>query len=211
MEPIKATDRLFIVGPTGTGKTTLMAQFVRQLPAHWTTFGIDPKPARDMRTMFPRTLKRPEQISTFQGRGRIHQPTFARGAYDPFLEAIWQRQRCTLVIDDLRLVMLHGSTDHLESLLVAGRERQIGVWSSMQRPIDLLELITEAEWIVSFGLQMKKDRMRMGERGFDADEAYAKLVGDHDYFVHRRGWKEPMFPLSRIPPKKERMRKHVTR
>ena len=191
MEPIRATDRLFIVGPTGTGKTTLMAQFVSQLPAYWTAFGIDPKPARDMKKMFPRTLTRPEQVIPFRGKGRIHKPTFARGAYDDFLEEIWQRQLCTLVIDDLRLVMLHGSTDHLESLLVAGRERQIGVWSSMQRPIDLLELITEAEWIVSFGLQMRKDRERIAERGFDADAAFSQLKSDHDFLMHRRGWDKP--------------------
>ena len=189
---ISATNRVYIIGPTGSGKTTLLAKLVGYLPANWPVVGIDPKPARDMKKLFSRSLKSPEDIAIMKGRARVHRPTFERGAYDEYLRAVWARQNCTVVIDDLRLLMLHGTTNDLETLLVAGRERGIGVCSCMQRPIDLLELITEAEWIFAFRLQMRKDRDRIAERGFDADAAFSQLKSDHDFLIHRRGWDKPI-------------------
>ena len=184
---ISAIDRLVILGPTGCGKTRLMSQLVSRIPRGWPILGVDPKPAPAMRALFPVRIQKPEQVRDLIGPARVSLGTFARGAYDPFLRAAWERGGITVVIDDLRLLMLHGSTDTLETLLIAGRERFVGTWTNLQRPIELLELFSESEWLISFGLELKKDRERLSERGFDLESAYQGLAG-HDYFVHRRGW-----------------------
>jgi hypothetical protein len=138
----------------------------------------------------------PAQVAAFQGRARVALGSFARGIYDPYLKAAWNRGGLTVVIDDLRLLLMHGSTDIVEQITIAGRERFIGCWSNMQRPVRYLEIITESEWLFAFALQMEKDRNRCSERGVDFSGI--NLLPKYHYVVHRRGWRQ----LKRMDPVK---------
>jgi DNA helicase HerA-like ATPase len=183
---IRVDERVVIVGPSGSGKSTLAGSMIRQVRPDWPVLIIDPKPAPTIGRLAKRTLQRPAEVAEFTGIARVYRPTFARGAYDDFLDAAWKRRNMLIVIDETRLLLMHGKTDAVVRVLVAGRERGIGCWSLMQRPVILLEAITEAEWAVIFGLQMEQDRARMSERGVSFEGA--TRLPPHGYMVHRTGW-----------------------
>jgi DNA helicase HerA-like ATPase len=183
---VRVDERVIIVGPSGCGKSTLAASMIRMVRADWPVLIIDPKPAPTIGRLATRTLKRPEQVLDFTGTARVYRPSFARGAYDEYLDAAWKRRNVLIVIDETRLLLMHGKTDAVVRVLVAGRERGIGCWSLMQRPVILLEAITEAEWAIVFGLQMEQDRARMSERGISFERA--SQLPPYSYLVHRTGW-----------------------
>jgi hypothetical protein len=82
------------------------------------------------------------------------------------------------------------TTDAVTRVLVAGRERGIGCWSLMQRPVQFLEAISEAEWVMAFRLQLARDRERLEERGVGF--AGLESLPPYHFMVHRQGWPSPI-------------------
>ena len=189
-QPIRTNDRVAIIGQTDSGKSTLAVALLQQIRPDWPVLIIDPKPSKVMMNAAHRTLRKPEEVLTFTGVARVHLATFDRGAYDPYLNMAWKRGRITIIIDELRLLIMHGVTDAIVRILVAGRERLIGCWSLMQRPVKFLEAISEAEWVMAFNLQLAKDRDRLEERGVSFENV--THLKPHEFVVHRKGWDEPI-------------------
>lgn len=185
MLKIDVTDRLAVYGASGEGKTTLVVKLAKKVPAHWPILIIDPKPAKAWINFADKTLKKPEDVLTFTGRARVHVDSFERGAYDEYLKAAWERRRILVIIDELQLLLMHGITDALRRLLVAGRELKIGCWSLATRPVKFLEAFTEATVAVAFHLNAEKDVKRLSERG--ADFSANATLKPHEYMYHRKG------------------------
>lgn len=193
-ERVSAIDRVVFVGPTRSGKSSLAVRLVKRIAPGWPVLIINPKPAAAW--FFAPALKDPAEVLTMSGPRQVHLGTTARGAYDPYLLAAWQRGGITVVLDDFRLLTMHGATQIIEMLLIAGGERFLGTWSIMQRPVRMLEALSEAEWAFVFSLALDTDRERMMERGIPPDMLAA--LKEHEFLSHRLGAKPIAHPALKM-------------
>lgn len=151
------TDRLAIIGPTGSGKTHAAiwhlgnANFTEQ---PWVV--IDPK--------------REELISRIEGAQYIDIGTIPdrAGIYvinplpkdkifvDRMLIDIWDRERIGVWIDE---GLMFGTGDGIDAVLTQGRSKRIPLIMLMQRPVWVSRFaVSEATFIQYFGLEDERDQ-----------------------------------------------------
>ena len=136
-----AHDRLFLVGPTGCGKTTL----ARSLAASWAgvpgwlVLWIDPKGERSLSEIPALPIG---EIRRASGQYRVT-VTPDVGAAEPVLEAVWRRVRDPLgnayvhvLIDELPMVATDQKPGQfLRWIYGQGRAREIGCTALTQDPV----------------------------------------------------------------------------
>lgn len=176
---IGADERVFFVGRTGSGKTTLADRLIRSLG--YRTAVIDPKhrwefPGYKLVTGYEPDPRLVRQV--FRPRAGDEDGWFDTEAY---LQQIWSYDVPTVVyIDELTAVTTPRNTvPTLADFVRLGRQRKFGTWYASQRPKDVPSLFfTEADHWFMFDLRYEGDREKcvgfLGERvGERITEKYA--------------------------------------
>lgn len=176
---IKHDERVFFVGRTGSGKTTLADRLIRHLG--YRTVVIDPK----HRWEFPGY----RLVSDYDPDPRLVRQVFrprdgeleAWRDSEAFLNAVWRSTTPTIVyIDELTAVSTPRRTiPVLADFVRLGRQRKMGTWYASQRPKDVPSLFfSEADHWMMFDLRYEADREKcvgfLGEKvGERIQEPYA--------------------------------------
>lgn len=167
---IKRSDRVFIVGKTGSGKTTLATTLLARLP--WVVI-LDPKhqfsfdQGRKRRSDILITKSLAEADKHDEPYPIIYRPDVreARGGCEDFWGWIWDRENTIVYVDEVTSVSPTVNMPYgYQRAIQQGRGKNIGVWSATQRPARIpTNLLTEAEHVFAFELRALNDLKRMAE------------------------------------------------
>jgi len=188
---IKRSDRVFIVGTTGSGKTSLAKAMLYGLPS---VIVLDPK----------RTFTLPDdwehEIYTDFGQltnhdtpvTAIYRPTIEEmeKGCEKFFEFVFERRNTTVYIDEVMRVTNGPRIGRgYATVLQLGRERGVSCWSATQRPANIpLVVMTESEHYFVFRLRNIEDRKRMATfTDFQELEKIPKDEHGFYYFNDRSG------------------------
>jgi len=156
------TDRLAVMGHTGSGKTYFAAFVLSHMPFHRMPYVIIDYKYDDLLNSVPYvneigyndTPKHP-------GLYIIHPRPDEDDHVEKFLWKIWERGRTGVYIDESYMIPDSGA---YRSLLTQGRSKHIPMINLTQRPRDISRFVfTESDYYSVFHLQDKLDRKRVME------------------------------------------------
>lgn len=183
---IQSSNRVFICGKTGSGKTTLARELCKGLnrlvvldsKATLTDWGLDDWGDKRYRRKFAKRGGRLRALAP------IHEDPLEY--WIEVLSWIWEQGNITCYIDELfAVVPPRSNPPHiLNSLYTRGREFGIGMWASTQRPASVpLMTISESEFYLMFRLSLGDDRKRMAE--FMTDAVLEPIKDVHGFYFMR--------------------------
>lgn len=168
----KPTERMLIVGATGTGKTTLARKLIQSYIAEdeeASVIIIDPKCTYDTGDDDFKMVRAPSALM-WSGRHRLihYRPNEENqdvGSYDKVYKWAYRRKNILVYTDETYLTMRHTqSPDWQRACVTCGRELGIGMIFATQRPSGIdLRIYTESEHKVCFYLAHDDDRKRMAQ------------------------------------------------
>jgi hypothetical protein len=191
---IKANDRILLAGKTGSGKTYFAAHLLRPVTR---LVVVDPKA-----TLGSWPLQEPRGFdwSNFgrgkPGRYRILPPITddPEGWYEQLFEQLYGYGNLVLYIDEAYAVVPPGARPGkwLSAMYTRGRERGIGVWAATQRPAWIpLFLMSEADWLIVFRLNLELDRRRMAT--IAGDMVLRRIPDEHGFWLYHVEDEEPTY------------------
>ena len=160
---IRRGDRVFIVGTTGSGKTTLAEVLLR--PQRDVVI-LDPKHMFEMdgatiTTDFAELARWPGPAPV------IYRPTLpeCRTGLPWFWAWIWGRGHTIAYVDEVMAITPQTKLPDMFAMCVQmGRQKEIGVWCATQRPSRIpVPLLSESEHTFTFRLRHPADIKRMAE------------------------------------------------
>jgi|WetSurMetagenome_2_1015567.scaffolds.fasta_scaffold01217_9 hypothetical protein len=171
---IKGSEHVFISGFTGSGKTYLSIQYLKNSLKH--VFIFDTKNDLDdfaifensyyftsINDLFKINFKKIKIPSLFIYQPDIHEVNNPE-IHDKFFKFCYDKKNCTILVDEVTSVCKNVFTlpFYYMSILSRGRSRNTNVWSLSQRPAQIPPLIlTESTHMFSFHLNNKNDRKRL--------------------------------------------------
>lgn len=182
---IGRSDRVFIVGTTGSGKTSLSKAMLWGLP---NVVILDPKRTYELPKEWKHSiytdiasLAKHEDSTTV-----IYRPEIAemeKGCED-FFEWVFDRGNTLLYVDEvMRVTNGHRIGRGYATVLQLGRERGISCWSATQRPANIpLVIMTESEHYFVFRLRNTEDRKRLYE--YTGASEFLKIPRDEHGFYY---------------------------
>lgn len=162
----KATERMLVVGATGTGKTTLCRELLRAYPR---VLVIDPKCTYDPEDTRYRMVRNLLSLRVNGRRSHLHYrpspDSQTVSHYDAVYRWAYQQGNLMVYTDETYLTMHHNqSPDWQRACVTCGRELGIGMIFCTQRPSGVdLRIYTESEHKVCFYLAHDDDRKRMAQ------------------------------------------------
>lgn len=167
----KATERMLIVGATGTGKTTLARKLLQSYPEDekQAVIVIDPKCTYDPQDERYKLIRNPGALLWHSRTQYIHyrpdEDNQDVKSYDRVYRWIYKRRDILVYTDETYLTMRHTqSPDWQRAVITCGRELGIGAIFSTQRPSGIdLRIYTESEHKICFYLAHDDDRKRMAQ------------------------------------------------
>lgn len=189
---IEGSDRVFLCGKTGSGKTFWAMHMLASLPR---LIVVDQKhsdeiakwPWRPADSQAVRLLERGRAV-----RVRVQDEDEAL----EWMDRAYQAGGCVVYVDEIFLLVPQGARSpvQLQQIWRAGRERGVGGWVATQRPSWLpKELISEAEWTVCFKLKLEDDRKTMARDGGMGDVVLEPIRDEHGFFISRDNWDHPQY------------------
>lgn len=188
---ISRQERCFLVGTTGSGKTTL-ADYLLARANH--IVRLDPKHGYRMsKTKADQPERTPVITDDFrvlvkhQGPEPItYQPSLWECQHlERFWDWIWWREQTILYVDEVLMVVPSAQRlpVGLARLIQQGRQRGIGTWTATQRPSRIpIPLLSESEHHFVFRLRHPSDLRRMAEYTDPAVEE--RPVSGHDFYYY---------------------------
>lgn len=164
-------ERSFVVGMTGSGKTTLVYQllrFRRQVLAFDPKIGFRPDKWRGWK--FVRTVKQLERAANQPQKFPkiVYQPNehemFDPACHNAFFELVYKRENCTCYVDEMILCTFNNDLPfYYKACLTQGRAKNIEMINGTQRPMNIPQwTLSEAEHFYVFRLQLPQDREKIG-------------------------------------------------
>lgn len=169
MIDIKAGDRAFIVGTTGSGKTYLAEKLLSPLPdvvivdpKHGFEWSGTPKHGKGVVLTDFRDVVRHEGPDPL-----IYRPSLAECAAGIpwFWVWVWHRQNTKVYVDEVAAITKPTTIPwEFARCIQMGRSRKIGVWCATQRPARVpIVILSESEHDFIFRLRNPADLKRMAE------------------------------------------------
>lgn len=163
----KRTERGFLVGKTGSGKTTLAIRLLRAYPH---VLAIDPKCTLGGRQGLPgyTMVRRPGELPGARGCWIQYRPDpeyQEPEVYDQVYRWAFDRGGTFVYTDEVYLVLDGGRAPAgMRACITSGRERGIGMLHAAQRPAWVPLIVqTESERFYAFRLSNLEDRVRIGQ------------------------------------------------
>lgn len=116
------------------------------------------------------------------------------GNWDAYFATIYGAGHVTVYIDEAYGIVPPGAKipPMLNALYTRGRELGIGVWAATQRPSWIpLVMLSEAEWLFAFRLQLDADRKRMAE--LMGPEVMRPVRNPHGFWLYNVNWDVPRY------------------
>lgn len=169
---IRSNDRVFLVGKTGTGKSTAACRLVWEQLSDVVFYDMSGEEAAGLDAPILRTLEdveralysdEPDHLTRFVYQPEV--PTYP--GFERLCELVYNHGNLHLIADELLLVYrqnnsVRPTTDHHLKILTNGRKKGVGMTGATQRPVNVpLESISESEHILCFRLKLPADRDRM--------------------------------------------------
>jgi MoxR-like ATPase len=163
---IRTDQHVFVPGMTGSGKTFLCESY---LNAYKNVIVLDTKGFFNWKSSIEPVpvFTHLKDLGGFREGRAIYRPDFTElneDFYNAFFKYIYERRNTIVYIDELMEVAPSSRTYplYLKGLLTRGREMNIGVWMSTQRPRDIPILcFTQSTHFFVFYLQLQEDRHRL--------------------------------------------------
>lgn len=165
------SERIFICGATGSGKTYLARHLLRQWQrAHWRIVIVDPKHfwlgrAPKWARSGPGTVEQPRLVTRFD-------PKLAVQCYQPAIPA-WKDEQfdafCDAILKTGHTIVYFDETDGVctgnqmspgfSRLWTQGRALDVAAWAGAQRPFRVLEVLkSQAEGWIVFTMRGRRNR-----------------------------------------------------
>jgi len=165
----KNTERMLIVGATGSGKTTLARKLLQSYDEDQAIIVIDPKCTYETQDERYKLVRSPFSLR-WLGRAKLihykpdkdHQDV---RSYDKVYEWAFRRRNILVYTDETYLTMnANRSPDAQRACVTCGRELGVGMIFATQRPSGIdLRIYTESEHKICFYLAHDDDRKRMAQ------------------------------------------------
>ncbi len=180
---VLTTDRVAIVGKTGSGKTYLARRLCARVSR---LVVIDHKSSlggwhcEDATEAAWAKLERGDPA-------RVRVVYEDDDTYETAIAIALAAGNCTIYIDEIYGVTENGKRPRaLIAALTRGREFGVGVWTSTQRPKHLpLFVLSEADHYFVMRLNLDEDRKRLA--AFAGEEVLSKIDDEHGFFYCRAG------------------------
>lgn len=197
----KRSERMILVGKTGTGKTTLALALY---PFYKHILIIDP--IHVLKERLPKNEYRlctsPAELAAW-GRKKdklLYQPDVEYldwQSYDLVYHWAFERGSTMIGTDEaLRVMRPNGQAPpYMEACYTAGRQRDVGMITCTQRPTRVdMRVMSEAEHYACFRLKFAGDRERMAEL-MENDKVLKFPARDHNFWYTRDGEKVSYYKL----------------
>lgn len=192
---LRANERLFVCGKTGTGKTYLMRHLTQRIKrlivldgkGTLGSWGLEPWD-RDTR----RALKAGEELRARVIYNALGTPPI--DFWESVLDTVFEAGNVTVYVDEMYLIVEAGTRAPaiLTALYTQGRELGIGMWAGTQRPAWIpLVCMSEAEHFFMFRLNMEEDRKRMS--AFMGERVLQPVQDEHGFYYARDSWDAPVY------------------
>lgn len=180
---VKASDRVAIVGKTGSGKTYLARRLCSTVSR---LVVIDHKSSlTDWSTLPPvesswRKLDAGDPV-------RLRVVYEDDTTYETAIARALAAHNCTIYIDEVYGITEIGRRPRaLIAALTRGREFGVGVWTSTQRPSHLpLFVLSEADHYFVFRVNLEEDRKRLA--AFCGEDVLTPIEDEHGFFYSKAG------------------------
>lgn len=207
MRALKRTERWYIAGSTGSGKSTFARQIAQHIAWQLPLIVFDTK--GDFLEKNPASSFREgkEKIKTLKAGDLLRLKPLPgereRENFDDIFKTIYARKNCAIIIDELFQV----DSDVLEDILTTGRSLHLPVVACAQRPAwHTRFMLSEASRISVFKLTDPQDRKRL--RGFVGPEVEEELPNHYQWYRDLNTDDEPQIlgpcaytdTIARLPP-----------
>lgn len=164
---IKTSDRVFITGKTGSGKSYWIQKHLNQIPSF---FIYDPKHTRIYNEVYATEITNVQDLQAALAKGIkkiIYRPFVVDDeAFDLICKLIYNTGNMTFIVDEMAFHVNNSKIMPYHSVLIRmGRERGIGIWNCTQRPRACLHntILSETDHIICFKLMLETDRKKLAE------------------------------------------------
>lgn len=159
------TQRLAIIGRTGSGKTVHGAWQLSRAPFHKQPYIIFDYKGDELLNQIPHLRhidykELPKHPGVYMIKPGVHE----RDDVEAYLWKVWQRERIGIYFDEMYQVPDPFKGGALRALFTQGRSKKIPVIGCTQRPRQISRfLFSEADFFATFHLSTKPDRQTVAE------------------------------------------------